>query len=83
MLDKAIVGSSKGARNGRTLLAEEQVYEIRADKRSTPNIARSYGVSTSLVQRIKHKLAWFWLPEDLSRPTHINGKGRYSAAARV
>lgn len=57
-------------------LTPEQVHQIRADKRPSREIAADYGISASLVQKIKAKTLWGELPQDPERPTFVRQVGR-------
>lgn len=49
---------SRGARNGRAKLTDDQVREIRSDPRFQKEIAVDYGVNQTLVSMIKRRVAW-------------------------
>lgn len=62
MADKIADGTSnRGTRNPTCKLTKEQVLEIRADTRSTREIAAEYGISPVTVSRIKLRESWGWL----------------------
>lgn len=50
--------SACGARNGRALLTEEQVREIKKDDRRLVDVARDYGVSPSTISLIRRGKNW-------------------------
>jgi hypothetical protein len=50
--------SARGARNGRSLLTEEQVREIKKDDRRLVDVARDYGVSPSTISLIRRGKNW-------------------------
>jgi hypothetical protein len=50
--------SLPGERNPAAKLTQEQVLDIRADRRSTVELAKVYGVSQSLMSMIKSRQVW-------------------------
>lgn len=57
---------SRGARNSKARLTEEQVYKIRARSDSgvrSSTLAREYGVSANAIRLIALRHAWPYLPE--------------------
>jgi hypothetical protein len=50
--------SARGARNGRSLLTEEQVREIKKDDRRLVDVAKDYGVSPSTISLIRRGKNW-------------------------
>jgi hypothetical protein len=50
--------SLPGERNPAAKLTQEQVLDIRADRRSTAELAKVYGVSQSLMSMIKCRHVW-------------------------
>jgi|SRR5882762_531005 len=39
-------------------LTEREVKEIRADRRSTPSVARAYGMSRTAIQQVRNRSTW-------------------------
>lgn len=52
----------RGERHRRAKLTEAQVLSIRADLRPAPAVAKSLGISKSLVRGIRRRENWGWLP---------------------
>jgi hypothetical protein len=50
-----------GSRHGQAKLTENQVLEIRRDKRKRKEIAAAYGISPTSVTYIKQGATWGWL----------------------
>jgi hypothetical protein len=50
-----------GSRHGQAKLTENQVLEIRRDKRKRKEIAAAYGISPTSVTHIKQGTTWGWL----------------------
>lgn len=50
--------AQRGAKNGRAKLTEEQVRQIRADKRQTRLLVADYGVNRTVIQAIRSGRAW-------------------------
>lgn len=46
-------GIASGEKNGRAVLTDDQVREIRADPRGKVKLSREYGVSPAQIQRIR------------------------------
>lgn len=51
----------RGTTHGLSKLTEDQVLAIRADTRPQSKIAESYGVSQTLISKIKRRIYWSWL----------------------
>ena len=49
---------TKGIRNGRSILNEQQIRAIRKDSRRLRLIGESYGIATSNVSKIKRRDTW-------------------------
>ena len=59
MADKVLDGTdSRGERSGKAKLTENQVLEIRADKRIHRIVAEEYGISSPTVSLIKTRKRW-------------------------
>jgi len=69
MLAKGRNGHSKGTKHWNAKLTEDQVLQIRKDKRSIYAIAPEYGVTPTLVNRIKLRKVWKHLPESKADPS--------------
>ena len=53
---------ARGERHGMTRLQENDIHRIRADSRSSPKVARDFGVSESTVQKIRRGECWQHVP---------------------
>ena len=50
--------TARGQNNGRSKLTEEDVRKIRADTRTSRQVAADYGVGMMTIQRIKNRSSW-------------------------
>lgn len=71
----------RGAKHPRAKLNETQVRAIAADPRQGQVIADQYGISLTLVYRIKNGLGWGWLTMERVRPS--GKRGNRAPKARV
>jgi hypothetical protein len=53
MRDMAVMGGSRGERNGRAKLTEDAVLAIRLARKSQSQLAKEFGVSQQIVSRIR------------------------------
>lgn len=65
----------RGTKHPLSKLNETQARAIAADRREGQEIADQYGISLSLVYRIKNGLSWGWLVMDRVRPQGKPGRG--------
>jgi len=61
--------SVRGSKNGRSKLTETDVVAIFWDSRSRAVIAKEYGISTTLVTKIKRGQSWKHITQDLLNST--------------
>jgi hypothetical protein len=58
--------STRGTKNSKCKLTEQQVLAIRVDQRPQKEIAEEYGISLATVSQIKTGRSWSWLSDQES-----------------